>query len=390
MKIGFVTTWMERGAAYVTKAYIDLLKDNHEIFVYARGGGNHAKGDENWDKDFVTWAPDQYSTNIRFSHFSNWIKENGIDTIFFNEQQEIEPVLYLKKKFPEIKIGSYIDYYKENTVKEFNIYDFLICNTKRHYSVFKDHPQCYYVPWGTDIDIFKPMNKQYDELVFFHSAGMSKRKGTTYLIEAFIDGRIYKNSKLIIHTQKDFEKTFSYNPSELQQYNIEIVEKTVGAPGLYHLGNVYVYPTKLDGLGLTMYEALACGMPVITTDNAPMNEVIDERVGRLVKVKEFTCRADAYYWPLSIVEQDSLISQLQFFVDNRSRLEEMSEIARLEALKKWNWQDRKEIIEEIFIKTKVIVNEVPQEYFNNIKKYRRLINIIGSSKVYTIYQQIKS
>jgi len=53
---------------------------------------------------------------------------------------------------------------------------------------------------------------------------------------------------------------------------------------LYYLGDVYVYPTTLDGLGLTVYEALASGLPVIATDVAPMNEIITEDNGKLVKV----------------------------------------------------------------------------------------------------------
>jgi len=38
-------------------------------------------------------------------------------------------------------------------------------------------------------------------------------------------------------------------------------------------------------------EALACGLPVITTDNAPMNEFVQDGVnGKLVKVKRFQKR----------------------------------------------------------------------------------------------------
>ncbi len=38
MNIGFVSTWFERGAAYVTKQYIDAVKERNYVFVYARGG----------------------------------------------------------------------------------------------------------------------------------------------------------------------------------------------------------------------------------------------------------------------------------------------------------------------------------------------------------------
>ena len=32
------------------------------------------------------------------------------------------------------------------------------------------------------------------------------------------------------------------------------------------MGDVFVYPSRLEGIGLCVPEALACGLPVITTD----------------------------------------------------------------------------------------------------------------------------
>jgi 1,2-diacylglycerol 3-alpha-glucosyltransferase len=389
LKIGFVSTWFERGAAYVTKAYINLLKSNHDIFVYARGGEQYGKGDPNWDFPYVTWAPQLLGTNINFKHFEKWINKNELDCIFFNEQHEIDVIYKLKKRYHNIKVGSYIDYYKENTVNEFNIYDFLICNTKRHSFVFKDHPQSFYVPWGTDTNIFKPINeKKKENLTFFHSAGMSSRKGTGFVVKAFISGEIYKKASLIIHTQRDFEKNFGYNVSDLKSYNIEIIEKTVSAPGLYHLGDVYVYPTMLDGLGLTMYESLACGLPVITTNNPPMNEVIHNDVGRLVDVEYYRSRADAYYWPLSIVDINSLINAMKYYCDNEQDIQKMRKLAREEALKLWQWEEREEQIRNIFENSSVIVKNPSLKNLSKRNKLEQFKNAIGSNYIYTIIKPL--
>lgn len=389
MNIGFVSTWFERGASYVTKAYINHLKNEHNVFVYARGGESYGKGDPNWDFPYVTWSPKLLGTNINFRHFQSWVKSNNIDIIFFNEQNQIEVVYKLKTTFPNIKIGSYIDYYKENTVKEFYLYDFLICNTKRHYFVFKDHPQCYYVPWGTDTDLFMPKEKENKKLTFFHSAGMSNRKGTSFVVNAFIEGNIYKKAKLIIHTQKNFEKNFGYSINELNQYNIEIIEKTVTAPGLYYLGDIYVYPTMLDGLGLTMYEALSSGLPIITTNNPPMNEVVNNNVGYLVDVDYFRSRSDGYYWPLSIIDQHSLIEAMNFYINKRSELNTLKSIARKEALYKWKWSDRKEEIKNIFENTKIIVKQPSKNIINKKSKIEKIQHKIGSSLLYSFFKKRK-
>ncbi|MGX4668318.1 glycosyltransferase family 4 protein [Cerasibacillus sp. JNUCC 74] len=389
MNIGFVSTWFERGAAYVTKSYIELLKKNHNVFVYARGGEAQGKGDPNWDFDFVTWGLKLRGSSINFNHFKKWIKNNKIDVIFFNEQKHMEIVYKVKEKFPNIKIGSYVDYYKENTIKEFNLFDFLICNTKRHYSVFNSHSQCFYVPWGVDTNVFKPQEKDSNLLTFFHSAGMSDRKGTSFVIDAFINGEIYKRAKLIIHTQKDFEKNFRYNVKELNNYNVQIIEKTVTAPGLYHLGDVYVYPTMLDGLGLTMYEALAAGLPVITTNHPPMSEVINNRVGYLVKVEYFRSRQDGYYWPLSIVKKDSLEEALRYFVNNEKILKDMKQEARTEAINKWNLKDREHEINEIFENSEVIVRSPSKIHLSQINKTEKIMRKIGSSYIYPAIKKIK-
>ena len=79
---------------------------------------------------------------------------SSLEVVFFNEQHQWRPVLLCNEV--GVWTGAYIDYYTRETVPFFLCYDFLICNTKRHYSVFEWHPQAFYVPWGTDTDLYKP------------------------------------------------------------------------------------------------------------------------------------------------------------------------------------------------------------------------------------------
>lgn len=377
MNIGIITTWYERGASYVSKAYADLLQAKNNVYIYVRDG-EYAKSDEKWSQNNVTWGWELFSTDIHFTHFKKWILENKLDILFFNEQRDFEVILKTKKAFPNIVIGSYIDYYTQEMVPKFKFYDFVICNTKRHYSVFKDVTESYYVPWGTDVELFTPNGrKEHEKIVFFHSVGMSPRKGTRKLVKAFIKGELYKNSRLILHTQIDISRVTDYSLEEMQQYGIEVIHKTVGAPGLYHLGDVYVYPTTLEGLGLTIYEALAAGMPVVITDCPPMNEVITEEVGKLVSVDQYYTREDAYYWPLADVNEDSLCEAMRYYIENQDELQKFQKKARDYAVQKWNWNDRENEVNRIF-KTACRVNEgydidfelkkIKRERINNLLK----------------------
>lgn len=47
MRIGIITTWFERGAAYVSRQFMELLQQTDEVFIYARGGEKYAMGDPN-------------------------------------------------------------------------------------------------------------------------------------------------------------------------------------------------------------------------------------------------------------------------------------------------------------------------------------------------------
>ena len=47
-------------------------------------------------------------------------------------------------------------------------------------------------------------------------------------------------------------------------------------PGLYSLAGVFVYPSVYEGFGLPVLEALACGVPVITTNVSSMPEITGE------------------------------------------------------------------------------------------------------------------
>lgn len=371
MRIGIVTTWFERGASYVSKIYMDLLtSEGHSVFIFARGGEKHeSKYSAVWNQSYVTRSSKYRSTRIEFSRMKKWLVSNKIECVFFNEQADFSALTWIKRFFPSIKIGGYVDYYTENTIPFFKIYDFLICNTRRHMQAMINHPQKFYVEWGTNIDIFKPSKKKIynsDKIIFFHSAGMSTRKGTDILIKTFLEYGLNKDSILIIHSQIPVEQICGYNSKELNDNGIVLIEKTVPAPGLYSMGDVYVYPSKLDGLGLTMYEALSCGLPLITSDFPPMNEVGNEEIVRHVKIKDYYCRGDAYYYPMCICDEKDLAKQMMWFIENKNKLASIKKRAREYAVEHYDINKRSKIVSNIFLNSAILPTNV--ELINEINK----------------------
>ena len=377
--IGIVTTWLERGAAYVSKQYRDILQDDFNIFIYARGGESYAKNNTQWDDKNVTWAkkiPLPVNMAIDKKDFQRWIFDNKIDLIIFNEQQWWLPVIWAKEV--NIICVSYIDYYTEETIPLFEIFDILLCNTKRHYDTFKWHSNAQYIPWGTDINLYKPKNfKIVNEkcITFFHSAGMSPdRKGTQYLLQAFNQAK--GNKKLIIHTQISlFEKLPEYHNvinNLLKTGELEIINQTISAPGLYYLGDVYVYPSKLDGIGLTITEAISCGLPTIVPDNAPMNEFINEESGKKVNIDKYYARADGYYWPQCEVSVTSLKESLEYYIDKKDSIERYKKRARDYATKNLNWFTNKEELVNLILSSANNKQSLEQEkIYKKIYKYEK-------------------
>ncbi len=373
MKIGIVTVWFERGAGYVSQQYKKMLEQEHEVYVYARGGEYFAKNDEHWDNEKITW--DNYSyfrvpTFLNLKRFEKWISDNEIEIVFFNEQHWWLPVALCNEL--GVKTGSYIDYYTKETIPLFKNYDFLICNTKRHYEAFSWHPQCFFVPWGTDVDLFKPQITTADKnakIRFFHSAGFNPyRKGTDLIIKAFnqIDS---SDAKLIVHTQVDLGIYFPDLEATIEKLTrnnqLEIHTKTVTAPGLYHLGNVYVYPSRLDGIGLTMSEALACGLPLIASDCPPMNEfIVEGENGKLVSIDSYGMRKDGYYWPECYPSVNSLKEAMEFYTQHEDLIEIFQQKARSYAVENLDWKTNGKVINSLFSSLKISEGKDPESIKN--------------------------
>lgn len=322
MNIGLVTQWFSSGAGHVSRYYAEVLSKRHHVSIYARGGPT-LRGDPMWDGPEVTWAPPHPClTGISEKHFTRWAKENAIEVVLFNEQRHWSGVVLAKRL--NLLTGAYVDYYTQDTVLFFNLYDFLVCNTRRHYSAFRQHPQCLFVPWGTNTSAHKPQAERTDRpLTFIVSSGWDgknarrqpwlDRRGAGMVIRVF--RRMAGNCRLLVYSQNELsECPYEWQESAKVDQRIDFRVGTF-SPFPYNEGDVYVYPSRLDGIGLTLPEALSAGLPAITTNNPPMNEfVFHGENGMLVTVERFCARPDGYYWPESLCDEESLAEAMRAYL----------------------------------------------------------------------------
>jgi glycosyltransferase involved in cell wall biosynthesis len=334
LNIGFISIWFERGQSYVTRTIRDAIAKEHNTFVFARTGGVY--GQPKLETEGYWYVPDLTTYpeyQIPHNVIIKWIQDNDLDAIIFNEEYDWNLVQAAKNT--GIKVITYLDYYKKEWEHFMGVYDAVLCSTQRTFNLVKDFCKAYYIGWAVDSDLFRPKDNGDEKFTFFHNAGwlgINYRKMTPAVILAFdAISRKIPGMTLFIHAQAELEKL----PMQVvkivrENKNISYHLETVPAPGLYHKGRILVFPTKLEGLGLPLFEALACGLPVIATDGPPMNEFIKNgHNGLLVRVVHRSIRADNIAFPEELIDINDLALKMAKAASDPQCLEEMAKNSRI-------------------------------------------------------------
>ena len=349
MNIGIVTSWFERGAAYLSRSFMyGLQRLGHNVFIFVRGGEIYDYGPD-WNLSNVYYSSSKMGACSRcrytgisdIDEFNQWLDSHNIEIAMFNEQLDPLPMVECKSKgiktvFFGLAYVMPIDYYSSH-------FDLVVCHTKLTYKIFEPTGIAHLVPWGVDTESFTPQgaNLTDDRVIFFHNVGMSfenLRKGTDSLIKAWsrLTKAEKKMARLIIHSQLDvdvlYRQVSGIREIVEREKNIEFFIGTSKPPSGYHLANIYVYPARVDSLGLTITEAMACGMPVITTSAEPFNEfVVHDYNGLLVRARRRSWSntlGDTNNWGYYDVTLTDLTHKLRYFIKHPHKIVEMGKNSR--------------------------------------------------------------
>lgn len=130
------------------------------------------------------------------------------------------------------------------------------------------------VPYGVDITVFKPSTRPQDDIFRVLFVGsVVQRKGIKYLLQAWRELAL-PNSELIVAGRgftdatliAEYNGVFTHRPNLSQE---ELVQ-------LYGRADIFCLPSIVEGFGLVIMEALACGTPVITTTNTAGPDILEE------------------------------------------------------------------------------------------------------------------
>ncbi len=127
------------------------------------------------------------------------------------------------------------------------------------------------IPYFSNLKPFRLIERTpADERVFFYSGSMTHRKGVDLLARAFVKvaARHSKVRLVLLGTgEMEYEMRIHLRPcaERVAWLGFQPWEQLSAC---YAQGSIFCFPSRYDGWGLALVEALAAGMPVIGTDRA--------------------------------------------------------------------------------------------------------------------------
>ncbi|BGE87498.1 MULTISPECIES: glycosyltransferase [Methylosinus] len=200
----------------------------------------------------------------------------------------------------------------ERCCAERDLADVMIANSSltawSHVERGADPTRVFVAPLGGPEPIARVETARYDErrpLRVMFAGQFSIGKGAYYLISAWRKLAAGDRAELVVYGRRALPAPLLASLSDDVQLQGAVTRDVLFAA--YERADVLVFPTLSDGFGMVVAEALAHGLPVITTDQAGAADLIGPDNGRIIPA------ADA----------DALCEALQWCLDNRRRLVEM-------------------------------------------------------------------
>jgi len=204
-----------------------------------------------------------------------------------------------------------------------------------------DSSKAVVLPYGADVELFKPKEthtpKNCVTIAFAGQIGL--RKGVRYMLDAVAGLQGAKCRVLLIGKVTDdcewlkrYANHFLHVPFVPREKLAECLQEA----------DLFVYPSLSEGSALAIYEALACGLPVITTPNSG-SVVRDSIEGYIVPARDVEALRDR-------------IKRLVLDSDLRST---MASAARARA-EKYSWNNYHESLAELMRKALGLAHSYPE------------------------------
>jgi 1,2-diacylglycerol 3-alpha-glucosyltransferase len=291
MRIGVVGYWFNRGQGVVARhlrAAFDEL--GHETFVLARPTRasnlkpSFVDSEGVWDQSGVTAAS---AYEIPWSEYEAWAGDNSIEAAFFDQNYQLDEIARLRRGGVRT-IGRFVwEAFSEGHVGRATeamdvIYSLTRAERERYAGFGIQSPL---IPWGCPPELLEIEARRDPELVklIYPGGFMSARKPFEAVLKAF---RATEDPRLRLVFKAQVPRSGrKVKRLARRDDRIEVISEDLGTDEYHRLFascDVCLAPSRWEGLGLHLYEATAFGMPIITNDNPPMNELVTDGANGLL------------------------------------------------------------------------------------------------------------
>lgn len=189
------------------------------------------------------------------------------------------------------------------------------------------------IPYG--VDKFQVIKKDFTKKIKFCFAGGLKRtKGLIDLLEAVQELNVDFNGKFELHL---YGRSYSELKSEIERLKADNIffhgyENDLNK--MFQDKHVYVFPSFFEGSSKTVFEAMAFGLPVITTFNSG-SQVVDGVNGFIVNVNSAS----------------DIFIAMRKFITNTGLIEKMGEES-IKIANKFTWENYAKNVKSCYEKLK--------------------------------------
>jgi len=241
-------------------------------------------------------------------------------------------------KFPHWHLKDSVDFYKNFFNKKIYNLDFFIFDSSfiqneflNSFPISADRTHCIHL--GVDQDTYKIVSEEIKNEIrikyqlnapfILFVGSIEPRKNLKTLLSAYslLPISIKQQVKLLLVGFSGWKNREIMQMIQQENQNIRylgfVPEKDLA--GIYNLAEIFVFPSFYEGFGLPPLEAMACGLPVISSNGGSLPEV---------------CGNAAYYFvPESIEDLNGLLKEFLISETMRKKYTEKS----LNHIKQYSW-----------------------------------------------------
>ena len=220
---------------------------------------------------------------------------------------------------------------REQKCREMELADLVLAPSNFVVNTIRDfhaHRPVVVAPYGVDLVGWPaPAVRDPQEVITFLFVGQcSLRKGIPLLLDAWRAADLKGASLQLVGPWQLAESKKKQLPPGCQWLGPVSSQQL---SSIYHNADVFVFPTNFEGRALVVGEAMASGLPVLTTNASGADDMVSESCGRVIPPDDF----------------DGLVETLRWFYHNRDRLPEFGRAARNQA-EHYTWDRYRRLVSE--------------------------------------------